>query len=151
MKRNRIIFFVITVLTLLIDQISKYVIELQPINEKVTIIPHLISFEKVYNSGAAFSIMQNNTFILIFISLVVLGFVFWHIFKNEVKLIEIIALGLISGGAIGNLIDRVFHGFVIDFIQTEFITFPIFNFADTFINIGVIILIVSILFLKNDK
>jgi len=135
---------------MLTDQITKLIINLT-LKEPIQIFPHLLSFDKVYNSGAAFSILQNNTIFLILITLAILMCIFYFVFDKDMPKLEIIALGFISGGAIGNLIDRICSSYVIDFIRLDFINFPIFNCADIFINIGVILLLVSLLVVKNDK
>lgn len=149
-KANCLVF--IFLFSIMIDIFTKNIVETNlSMHTEIMIIPNILSFEKVYNTGAAFSIMQNNLPFLITISIVTLMLIFWYITKKhkELSCLEISALSLISGGAFGNLIDRLTNSYVIDFIQLEFINFPIFNFADIFINIGVIILIVSMFILKK--
>lgn len=153
-KNKQVVFLGILLGCVIADQLTKFVAnKFINISEKISLIPDVLSFEKVYNTGAAFSILQDNIILLCLISITTLLLIFSFIFKPTTKLNlgEIIGLSFISGGAIGNLIDRLFLGYVIDFIQFDFITFPIFNFADIFINIGVIILLISNLFFKNDK
>ena len=150
MLNKKVLFFIITVVLMLTDQISKLIINLTLTNP-IQIIPNILYFDKVCNSGAAFSILQDNTIFLILITLAILMCIIYFVIKKELSKLEIISLGIISGGAIGNLIDRLFSSCVIDFINLDFIKFPIFNLADIFINIGVIILIISILLVKNDK
>jgi len=147
---KKILFYIITVILMLTDQISKLIINLT-LKEPLQVLPNILSLDKVYNSGAAFSIFQNNTVFLILITLAILICIIYFVIEKEMSKPEIISLAFISGGAIGNLIDRICSSFVIDFIRLDFINFPVFNLADIFINIGVILLIVSILMVKNGK
>ena len=123
------------------------------LNEKIVLIPNILSLEKVFNEGAAFSILQNEPELLITIAITTLLLIGWYLLKKheEISFLVMIALACIAGGAMGNLFDRISYSHVIDFIQLEFLNFPIFNLADIFINIGVIILIINILVAKNDK
>ena len=147
---KRILFFIITVALMLADQITKLVITLT-LKEPLAVLPNILSFDKIYNSGAAFNLLQDNTILLILITLAILICIIYFVIQKDMSKLEIISLGLISGGAFGNLIDRICSTCVIDFIRLDFINFPVFNCADVFINIGVIILLVSILMGKNDK
>ena len=135
LKNKQVVFLGISLICVLIDQISKFFANrFINLNEKIDILSNFISFEKTYNTGAAFSILQDSIVLLSLISLTTLLLIFSFIFKPSSKLNDggIIGLSFVAGGAIGNLIDRLFLGYVIDFIQLEFITFPIFNFADIF-------------------
>ena len=146
-------FFAIILLCLFLDQATKYFVDnFLSIGQKITMLPSIFSIEKTYNTGAAFSILQNNTVLLIFIAIITLSIISFIVITNNKKLkyIETTALGFIAGGATGNLIDRIIFNHVIDFIQTDFVRFPIFNFADIFINIGAIILLYRIIVPYND-
>ena len=153
-KNKKFIFFIFTIFCFLVDQISKFFIKnALALNEKIILVPKILSVEKVYNTGAAFSILENNTPFLILISSFAVGLILFFILKSSRKLnfFEVFALALIAGGAAGNLFDRLIYFYVVDFVQFEFINFPIFNVADVFINIGVIILLVNIFVLKNEQ
>lgn len=104
-----------------------------------TIIPHWLNFSYTCNSGAAFGLLANATLLFVLIALVVIGvivayFRFLPANRPWLKL----SLGLQLGGALGNLIDRVHHGFVVDFISIK--NLPVFNVADSCIVVGVCIL-----------
>lgn len=103
------------------------------------------------NSGGAFSLFSNYTWILILISLAFLIYIDRTLIKKNMKKISVLSLGFLIGGIIGNLADRIFRGEVIDFFK--FIIFnwhaPIFNVADIFITIGIILLIIDIIW--GDK
>ena len=156
-QKNNLHFFIAVASSCVIcDVISKNVINgLLELNEKSILIPNILSFEKVYNTGAAFSIMQNHTAVLTLFAIITLLIILIYVFMNLLRLTsqEMIAFGFIFGGAFGNLTDRFFYGHVTDFIQFDFINFPIFNIADIFINIGVFILIINMLLVvkKNEQ
>lgn len=148
------LFYIILTDIFLLDFFSKWIIDKSlQLNETIRIIPNILSFEKVYNEGAAFSILQNNIELLIIISITTILYILGYFIKkhSEFSYANIVALACIAGGAMGNLFDRITYSHVIDFIQLDFLNFPIFNLADIFINIGVIILIINILVAKNDK
>ena len=112
-----------------------------------TIIKGLLSFEYRPNTGAAFSMFSGNVIWLILFTTVVLivGLFLFFKFRNKNWFFNIACI-LIFGGALGNLWDRVFLGYVRDFIRFDFVEFAIFNFADICLNIGVALLIVWMIF-----
>lgn len=131
-------------IVLIIDQISKVLIN--SINN-VVIIKNFFMIEKINNYGAAFGILHNQTRLLILISLIAL-FILIKSFKNfKSNKRNTIAFSFLIGGLVGNLADRLFLGYVRDFLSFKIFDFSIsiFNLADTFITIGIILLIVAIL------
>ncbi len=148
------LFLILVFCCFVFDQLSKFFVDkVFQLHQKQVLLDGFCSIEKVYNQGAAFSILEQKTFFLILITLFVVFAVFyWVFFKtNKLSYFEVSGLACIVGGALGNLVDRLAFSHVIDFIQVEFIRFPIFNFADIFINIGVIILIVSMFVQGNGR
>lgn len=132
-----------SLILVLIDQIVKYLITLN-LNEfeSIIIIKNILSLTYVKNNGAAFSILSGNTIFLIIISIITLIIIYKYLIINKKhNKIEIITYSLFVGGLLGNLIDRIIHNYVIDYINLFIINFPVFNLADTFIVISVIILI----------
>jgi signal peptidase II len=134
------------------DQISKIIAieELGPDAGRpfVTVIPGVLDFRYVENTGAAFGILQDSTTFLIFVSfgvIVLLAAVFWKLILHS-RLLAF-AFGLQFGGAIGNLIDRIRLGYVVDFIDGP--VFPVFNVADAGITVGVTLLAFVLLFLPD--
>ncbi len=153
-KNNRLIFVSIFLATFAADVFSKMIIDAKlHLGQRLLVLPGLLSFEKAYNTGGAFSILQNSTLLLSLISIITIGILFYIVLGQKIKLntLEILAFAFICGGAAGNLYDRLILGHVVDFIQLEFINFPIFNLGDIFINIGVIILLFNIVLGKNVK
>ena len=131
------------------DQIIKFIVDQKIVlNENIKIIKNFFYVAKVYNQGASWSIMQGQRILLIILGILFLFvlFKFMDDFKKDNK-INIISFSLIIGGLLGNLIDRIFRGYVIDYLNFYIFKydFPVFNFADCLIVIGVIILIIRLL------
>lgn len=124
-----------------------------------SVIPKILSFEPIqHNQGAAWGMFQGQVIPLIILTLVFLsaGLVFYWKFKSgRNNLFYNIGCAFFLGGALGNLYDRIFLGGVRDFLKFDFINFPIFNFADVFLNVGMAMIIIYIIFIHkghtNDK
>ncbi|WP_320664355.1 signal peptidase II [Prochlorococcus sp. MIT 1223] len=138
---------------MLIDQLSKYfAINLLKENFIIKIIPNLIQLRLARNTGAAFSILSERTSFLSFISLFfTMSIIIWLLRSKLVELWLGTSLSFLLGGTIGNGIDRFRLGYVNDFIEIVPINFPIFNFADIAINIGLIFFLVDIIKKKNEE
>lgn len=145
-KYNKLIITSLGVL--LIDMLSKVLIKhFILLGIRIKIIKGFLYITYVKNTGAAFSIFRNNTLFLIILSIVIIGLLFYYLSKKiYLSKLENISYGLILGGAIGNLFDRIIYGYVIDFIDIYIFKFdyPVFNIADMAIVIGVIILIIDL-------
>ncbi len=115
--------------------------------QSVRFVPHLLHLTYVRNEGAAFGLFPGRQPVFIVTSALVLFVIaaFWRR-THPVQWPVVIALGLVTAGAVGNLIDRVVLGYVTDFFEFGFIEFPVFNVADSCIVIGVAILMFWILF-----
>jgi signal peptidase II len=127
----------ILIIAIILDQFIKYFVELK----KPLIDLGLVSFHIVTNTGASFGMLQNNNGLLAWVSLIVLGIIMLNV--KHIKENQELPLIFIVSGLLGNLIDRVFRGFVVDFIDFKF--WPVFNVADSMIVIGVIWLCVTVL------
>ncbi len=140
---KKIIIF--TLLFILIDQLSKILIvgNLE-LDHEVSIIPSLFSLMYIRNTGAAWGMFSNGTIILAIFSLAFLVFTLKYVFSKKRSNLEIIIISMLYGGIIGNLIDRLFRNYVVDFLSFNIFgyNFPIFNIADCYIviSIGLIIL-----------
>jgi len=146
----------VIVVVLVIDLVTKYVFDAQlKDGQSMIVIPYLFNFKLVHNLGAAWGMLAGKQIFLIALSIVFLGiFVFYYIREKEKSWLLTIAMAFLVGGSIGNLYDRIFLGYVRDFIQFDFWkTFPIFNFADTFLCIGVVLFITYLIlyFVKFNK
>ena len=145
---------ILTILVILVDFFSKYMVsKLMTVNETINLIDNFFRITYVKNTGAAFSIFSNNTILVIIISVIVIGFLLFYIYKNKGNnKLENVSYAFILGGAISNLIDRLVYGYVIDFLDFEILSYnaPIFNLADTFIVIGVILFLINTLRSRYD-
>lgn len=145
--------FTIGVVALVIDQVTKGLVDtFIDVDEVIKIIGNFFSITRVNNTGAAFSLLEGNTFFLVILSFVCLFMLIKLIqgFKNNWRVY--LAFGLSIGGIFGNLGDRLFLGYVRDFLRFKIFgyNFPIFNIADVCIVVGVILLMVC-MFMGDDK
>jgi len=134
----------------LIDQIIKILVS--NMIESIVIIKNFFNLTYVKNTGAAFSILENNTIFLIMITFISLFLIYKFLLKNKkFNKLEIIIYSLLIGGIIGNLIDRIVYGYVIDYLEFIILNrhMPIFNFADICIVIGTILFL--ILTIKEEQ
>jgi signal peptidase II len=131
------LFWGIALGVLLLDQLTKWIFY-QSVWLPVELIPGILRFSEVHNTGAAFGLFGNGTVFLTIISILVCGYIAVTYKDYLSDKPTLVSISLILGGAAGNLIDRVLRGFVIDFI--EIVYWPTFNIADSAITIGGIIL-----------
>ncbi len=145
--------FIIVFFVLSLDQISKFIITKNlSLYQSIPIIKGFFHFTLIYNRGAAFGILKNQIFFFIIISIVAIVLISSILFNNQrhKRLSSYtISLGLILAGAAGNFLDRVFFGYVIDFL--DFRIWPVFNIADSAITVGAVLLVWCILFSKQRK
>lgn len=143
---------VIILAVIILDQITKHLaIGLK--KGSIKLIDNFLSLIYVENRGAAFGILQGKKIILVFFTFLIIMAMFYYLYKgqNSMATISKLSISLIIGGAIGNLIDRVFRHYVIDFISVTFpngYEFPVFNVADIAVVCGTILLIIA--FMKTD-
>ena len=146
--QTKIYFLSLSIFIVLIDQFSKY---LMIYNKKLFINKDFLLFKLdfVKNYGAAFNILSGSRIFLSLISILFSIILIYLIFrKNTLNSCDLYSYSFILGGTIGNGIDRIYKGFVVDFINLNIINFPVFNIADISINIGFIFLLYNI-FKKN--
>lgn len=154
--KNRL-FWVAALIGLVLDQLTKFWVvntfELTSPPQTVPLWPGVFHFTYVINTGAAFSLFSENGEWLKWLSLVVsLGLVVLGLWARLPNRWEQAGYGCVLGGALGNGIDRMLAGQVVDFLDFRLINFPIFNLADIFINIGIACLLISAFFYsENDS
>lgn len=137
---------VISLIVLVMDRISKMLVfNLMKINNSIKILDDLLYITYVKNEGIAFSFLEGNRLFIILASIVVLGMILFYLKNSKLNSLEIIGFGMVVGGALGNLIDRIIYGYVIDFIDVYVLRYdyPIFNIADMGVVVGVIVILVS--------
>lgn len=153
--KSRENIFKITAIILMLDQFIKILVNrYMDLGSQIKIIPNFFSLFYLKNTGAAFSILEDNTVILVIISVIIIVILDRYIKteKNFTRLSEI-SLGLIMGGIFGNLIDRIIHHGVIDYLSFKIFSysFPVFNLADMAITIGVGLLLISMISDKKNE
>ena len=142
--QTKLYFFSLSIFIVLIDQFTKYLIFY---NHKIFLNKDFLLFKLdfVKNYGAAFNIFSGSR---VFLSLISIFFsillVYLILRKNTLNSFDLYSYSFILGGTVGNGIDRLYKGFVVDFINLNILNFPVFNIADISINIGFIILLYNI-------
>lgn len=144
---------VIIIFAVLSDQLTKYLAKVFIAGNTVNVIPGIISFHYTENTGMAFSLLSESTALLAVISVVmsiVLIFLIYRYRKTYGRLYSV-SLSFIAGGAIGNAIDRIISGYVIDFIDPVFVDFAVFNVADSFVTVGAVLLLIYLFFFSDNE
>ena len=135
------------------DQITKYITVANiPLYGAVPFIPGVVRFTYVRNTGAAFSSFQGQQWLFALVFAVFTVLVLWEYFKSPMPFTKLDrwCIAAIYGGALGNMIDRVRLGYVVDMIEAEFMTFPIFNVGDIFITCGCILRVIRLIFVNKE-
>ncbi len=147
-----IISFAIIAVSVILDQITKVI----ALNELKPIVSHpfiegLIEFRFTTNPGIAFGMLGGQGWLFIPISSIAIILVVFLLIYYRKKLSPLlsIAMAMIAGGGIGNQIDRIFRGEVVDFLNFQFIDFPIFNVADCFVTVGCVLAGIAVIFLDR--
>ena len=156
LKKFIINVIIILFLTILLDQLTKYIAFNVLFKEKqILIINHYLNFRPVWNDGISFGMLQGygNIGRVIFIIIASIISLCIIIFSKDQNTIGFTGYNLIAGGAIGNVIDRVVHGKVVDFIDVHYKEYhwPAFNMADSFIFLGVLLFLYNELILLRGK
>ena len=144
MKRTKtnIIILAVIVFLVSVDQVIKVLVDsyLKPVGE-ITVIPDIIRFRYLENDGAMMGFMDGKTSVMTILAIICFGGVAVLIFSGKIKnKVDLANFVLISAGGLGNIIDRIFRGYVIDYIDVLFVDFYVFNFADCLITVGAFLL-----------
>lgn len=147
MKKKYVIISLLILLLILFDQGIKLLVLKTIVDKPVIIIDNFLKFIYIKNTGAAFGFLGNSTNILVILTVMLLYYLINEIRRNIDSKLSIVSLSLIISGAIGNLIDRLFRGYVIDYISFTLFKreMAVFNAADIFISFGVILLMYIII------
>lgn len=138
--------YILAGISLLVDQISKLLAYLY-LNDFV-LIPNFFYLTYVENTGAAWGMLDNNRIILVCVSVITLLVISKYLkSENNISKLSTVSYGILIGGIFGNLIDRIFRGYVIDFFNFNIFgyNFPVFNIADSLIVIGVILMAIEVI------
>ena len=145
MKKKVII---LSIVVLMVDIISKLIIKTNlNLYESIKIIPNFFNITYVMNDGAAFSILRGNQILLSILGILVIIVLGYYINKDKLNNYKVIYYSLLIGGILGNILDRLIYNGVIDFLDFKIFgyDYPIFNLADSFIVISVILIIIEII------
>ncbi|MCF6094758.1 signal peptidase II [Microaerobacter geothermalis] len=146
-------YYILALIVFLLDQLSKLaVVKWMTLYESIPIIDGFFYLTSSRNRGAAFGILQNQRWLFIVITLIVIGAIIYYLQHSYREKRISIALSLILGGAVGNFVDRLVTGEVVDFLDFRFFSYnyPIFNLADSFIVIGAGLFILD-MFLQSRR
>ncbi|SEK39247.1 signal peptidase II Aspartic peptidase. MEROPS family A08 [Carnobacterium iners] len=147
------LYYILALLIIGIDQFTKYLTVANiDLYEVVEVFPSLLSWMYIQNTGAAWSILEGQMWFFYIVTAIVVVIVVYYLQKygRQSRLLSL-ALSLVLAGAIGNVIDRIRLGYVVDMIRLEFIDFPIFNVADMALSVGVGLMILYVFLDEQDK
>lgn len=142
---------IVSVTVFALDYVTKVYVRntLALTGENVTVLPGVLSFRFVANTGAAFSMGEGMGALFALFALVVVAAIALYLARTrQVSRVEVVGLSLVAGGALGNALDRVLLGYVVDFIATDFMSFPVFNVADIGVTCGVALAFFGFMFLS---
>lgn len=145
-------YFLIILAVVILDQIiKKLVVGSMALYESIPVLQDIFHITYIHNTGAAFSIMEGLRAVLILLPLVMIvaAIVFMIIKRRSAHPMLMTSVAMIAGGGIGNLIDRIFYGYVVDYL--DFRVFPIFNLADISVCVGCGLLILYVLFIDGKQ
>lgn len=134
----------LTIILVIIDQATKYLtVQNIELGQVIEFIPNIVSLTYIRNTGAAFSILEGQMWFFYIVTIIVIGVLIYYMYTEAKKDRMLgILLSFILAGAIGNFIDRLMLQYVVDMIKLEFIDFAIFNVADSYLTVGVILLFI---------
>ena len=148
-----IIMAVFAALIIIADQVTKLLTVANiPLYTRVDFLPGILSLTYVQNDGAAFSMLEGQQWLFALVFAVFAGFIIWEFSKKRFpfKTFERFCIVAVFAGGLGNMIDRLRLGYVVDMITTDFMRFPVFNVADIFITCGCILLMLHLVFFNKD-
>ena len=152
MKRaKQVLYLVISLLVVIADQgLKNYIVTNFKIGDEHTIIPGILSFTYLQNDGAAWNIFSGQMILFYLISIAAIAVVVYYLFNPKYKnwLFDT-GLALVLGGIIGNFIDRLHLKYVIDMLQLDFVQFNIFNFVDSAITVGIVLVFIYLIFMSE--
>lgn len=124
-----------------LDQLLKWLVTANlDVGQSAALLPGIVRLTRLHNTGAAWSSFSGKTGLLAVVTIILMAAVVWLVVKKIVRHpLGLTAAMLVLGGGVGNMIDRLFRGYVVDMFDLEFISYPIFNLADIFVVVGVIL------------
>lgn len=154
-KKKHIWCSIMIVLIVAFDQLTKFIAKSNLSDIKaVSFIPRIAQFRYAENTGMAFSMLSGARWIFIVLTIIICVAMLFYLFSNKCKNLWMYwSIAVIVSGGIGNLIDRIFNGYVVDFIEPVFVDFAVFNIADCAVTCGAFVLIIYLVFdlFKKEK
>lgn len=154
MRNKVIVLCAIAIAVVALDQVVKAQLSSFPLGSSAgTLLFGLIDLRIVYNTGAAWGVFAGNPMLLgifsVLVCLLLFGYFVWA--RKSTTMFQVVGIGLIIGGGVGNAIDRFTQGYVLDYFCTTFMNFPVFNIADMGVTCGVVILVISLFATSSTK
>jgi signal peptidase II len=152
--RNAVVFGGVALAWLAFDYVTKRLCDTVPVGTQLWEgIPGFLDFRLVHNTGAAWGMFGDSTFALGVFAVVfcILLLVIAHMRRDKARMLEMAGYGLVLAGGIGNAIDRFTSGYVVDFIETTFISFPVFNIADIGVTCGFALIVICYFLLGDNQ
>ncbi len=151
-KKRSILAFAVVFVSIVLDQITKYIAQTTLADDSFFgVIGDAVGFELVHNPGAFLGMFSDARWAFMLPSMLIIAImIVWLYVKRTPSPLFVVAVSLLIGGGIANMIDRIFLGYVIDFISFKFIHFPNFNIADSCVTVGCVLFAVCALFTKDD-
>lgn len=147
------IYYLIALVLIVIDQLTKWgIVQNFELYEEKVILPGLFSLFYIQNKGAAWGMFEGKMIFFYIITVAVVGYLI-YMFQQEKNITRLsgVSFSLILAGAIGNFIDRLLNGYVVDMFRLDFINFPIFNVADICLTVGVVLMIIHVIFFEKEE
>ncbi len=150
LPQSGMLAIIVALAVVIADQVGKAIVSANmELYSEAGFIPGVISFYHTRNTGAAFSMLSDKQWVFMVLSAVMIAAISWFLVKHGKRhALLTVALALILGGGIGNMIDRIRLGYVTDFLRFDFVDFAVFNIADSCITVGAVLLGVYILFFE---
>ncbi len=153
--KKHISCLIMIVLIIIFDRVTKYfAVKNLYGGDIVNFIPGVVQFRYAENTGMAFSMLSGARWIFIFVTVVACVGVLYYMLSNRCKSLWLYwSLGVVVSGGIGNLVDRIMQGYVVDFIEPTFVDFAVFNIADCAVTCGAVSLVIYLVFdiIKDAK
>lgn len=145
--------FIVAFLVTIIDQfVKKWTTNSLQLHESRDGIQGVFDFYYIRNEGAGWGILQGQMWFFYIVTLIILAYLVYIIYKHrQSNVLQKVTYGLLLGGALGNFIDRILLGYVVDMFRLLFINFPIFNIADMALSLGIFLLIIQVLLAQDTE
>lgn len=147
------LYAILILLFIITDQLSKYfTVRFLDEFESFSVIENILDFTHVHNTGGPWSIFNGNQIFFIIMTVIIFAAGIFYFKKHKPEhMLEKISICMIAGGALGNFIDRIFRGYVVDMIDVNFFNYPVFNIADFYIVVGAVLMCIYVLFIYKEK